>query len=693
VNDLTIENSLEKSRYSTFIFNDATALVEAEASKNIEEEKNNEKFDLLLHTFESSEHVIPQRVMRPSTDKSVSKVTKNETAQKQQQQQKKQKKVRAQSKSKEKNVVSASTWVIRSSKFDVRPDYKKLNEDSSANKVSVIFIESEALILTFRSGKVAKSHVHMMRVLHVLTSDETLSLELAHDESKTYKKARASSDWLLWMKVMKAEVNFLIENEIWELITSSNDRSKSLIDRWIFKIKYELDENILKYKARWVVHEYKQQYEIDYNEIWSEVVKSAIFRMMFDIAATRDLHIEQMNVVIAFLYEFLNELIYVKQSHDFVIDLDLICRLRKALYDLKQASRVWSVMIRSFLNKLDFHEIESDKSLFVSEDKKMFIAIYVDDLLIIEADMSRIDKVKTELKSTFKMTDLGSASHYLDMKIRRDRRRRTLTLLQTIYLETVLGKFGMRNCVSVATSMKASISNSILSSTKQADEDIIYWYEISIDSLMYVMMTTRSDIAFALSVTSRYCSNSNQTHVALITWIFKYIKNTLKVSINFEGSIELEVVRYSDADYNDAVDDRCSTEAWLFLLAEESIFWSVKRQTTSAMSTCEAEYMTLSEIKKKALWLRYIMMNLRLLSFEILTLVWADNKGAIALGENSKFHRKTKHIESKWHWIRSFIEREILLVKFISTISMTVDDLTKILTSKTFRDFRSIMSM
>ncbi len=355
VNDLTIESSLEKSRYSTPIFNDATTLVEAETSKNIEEEKNNEKFDLLLHTFESSEHVISQRIMRSSTDKSVSKVTKNETAQKQQQQQKKQKKVKAQSKSKEKNVVSASTWVIRSSKFDVWPDYKKLNEDSSANKVSVIFIESEALISTFRSEKVAKSHVHMMRVLHVLISDETLSLELAHDKLKMYKKARASSDWLLWMKVMKTEVNFLIENEIWELITSSNDRSKSLINRWVFKIKYKLDENILKYKARWVVHEYKQQYEIDYNEIWSEV----------DIAATRDLHIEQMNVVIVFLYEFLNELIYVKQSHDFVIDLDLICRLRKALYDLKQASRVWSVMIRSFLNKLGFCYDSSLRLFFV----------------------------------------------------------------------------------------------------------------------------------------------------------------------------------------------------------------------------------------------------------------------------------------------------------------------------------------
>ena len=251
----------------------------------------------------------------------------------------------------------------------------------------------------------------------------------------------------------------------------------------------------------------------------------------------------------------------------------------------------------------------------------------------------------------------------------------------------------MQDCVSITTLMKASISNSILLSTKQADEDIIYWYEISIDLLMYVMMTTRSDIVFALSMTSQYCSNSNQTYIALIIWIFKYIKDTLKVSITFEESIELEVVKYSNADYNDAVDDKCSIEIWLFLLAEESIFWSVKRQITSAMSTCEAEYMILSEIKKKALWLRYIMMNLRLLSFKILTLIWADNKNAIALDENSKFHRKTKHIESKWHWIRSFIEREILLVKFISTASMTVDDLTKTLIPKTFRDFRSMMSM
>ena len=350
-------------------------------------------------------------------------------------------------------------------------------------------------------------------------------------------------------------------------------------------------------------------------------------------------------------------------------------------------------MIRSFLNKLEFYETESDKSLFVSKDKKMYIAVYVDDLLIFGADMSRIDKVKSKLKSTFKMTDLGSTSHYLGMKIRRDRSRKTLILLQTTYLETVLKKFGMEDCASVATPMEASVSNSVLPSTEQADEATIYWYGTSVGSLMYAMVTTRSDIAFALSVASRYCSNPSQTHVGIVTRILKYIKGTLGVGITFGGSTELDVIGYSDSDYNGAADGRCSTGAWLFLLGGGPISWSFKRQATSAMSTCEAEYMALSEAGKEALWLRYVMIDLGILNPEASTLLWADNKGAIALGENPEFHRKTKHIESRWHWIRAFIERGILLVQFIPTASMAADGLTKALTPKAFRGFRSMMGM
>ncbi len=131
----------------------------------------------------------------------------------------------------QKKIVPASTRVTRSSKSDVRPNYKKLNEDTSTHRVSVLLAEQKALILTFRSGKTAKSHVHMMRVLHALTSGETLGLGLAHEEPRTYKEARASADWPLWLKVMEHEIESHVKNGTWELVTSLSDRSKALTGR------------------------------------------------------------------------------------------------------------------------------------------------------------------------------------------------------------------------------------------------------------------------------------------------------------------------------------------------------------------------------------------------------------------------------------------------------------------------------
>ena len=141
----------------------------------------------------------------------------------------------------------------------------------------------------------------------------------------------------------------------------------------------------------------------------------------------------------------------MKQPHGFIYDHLLVCKLIKALYGPKQAPRVWSAMIRDFLNKLSFQKIESDKRLFVSKDKHMFIAVYVDDLLIFGADMNRLKKVKDELIDRFKMTDLGPASHYLDMEIGRDRGSRK-----------VLKKFSIKACSLVATPMEPLVSNSTL---------------------------------------------------------------------------------------------------------------------------------------------------------------------------------------------------------------------------------------
>ena len=567
-----------------------------------------------------------------------------------------------------------------------RPDYKKLN-NGTTKRVNLLTSKQ-----CFSSTKVAKSHIHMVRVLHALSSGETLGLGLAHEEPRTYKQAMKSPDWPQWKNAMEDEFNSLTENKTWDLVNLPIKRN-CLTGRWVFKIKLGINGVILKYKARWVVHGYKQEYGVDYAETWSGVVKPPTFRTVFGIAAHRDLHIEQMDVVTAFLYGFLDEEVFVEQPHGFAESPILVCLLRKALYGLKQAPRVWSVMLRNYLNKLGFYETESDKSLFVSEDKQMFIAVYVDDLLIFGKDMERIDLIKDGLKDQFKMTDLGAASHYLGMEIRRNRAGFTINLVQTTYLNKVVKKFGFEGCSTVSTPMDPGLLNSVMPSITQADEDTIRWYGAAVGSLMYAMVTTRPDIAFALSVVSKYCSNPSAAHVGAVDRIFKYIAGTTEIGLTFDGSTDLGLVGYSDADYNGAIDGRCSTGGWLYLFAGGPISWSSKRQSAPAQSTCEAEYMALNEAGKEAIWLRYILRDLGLIKEADSTLLWGDNKGSISLSGNPEFHRKTKHIESKWHWIRKQVELGVLNIQYIPTKLMAADGLTKALPPMAFRTFRGMMNM
>ena len=135
-----------------------------------------------------------------------------------------------------------------------------------------------------------------------------------------------------------------------------------------------------------------------------------------------------MDVVIAFLYGLLDEVVYVKQPHGFVQGV-LICQLKRALYGLKQARKVWYLVIRDFLKEKGFTATNSDQSVFISADKQLFLAIYIDDLLLFGANKSQINTLKKELGYRFRMTDLGDISHYFGMEIRRDREKSALILL------------------------------------------------------------------------------------------------------------------------------------------------------------------------------------------------------------------------------------------------------------------------
>ncbi len=122
------------------------------------------------------------------------------------------------------------------------------------------------------------------------------------------------------------------------------------------------------------------------------------------------------------------------------------------------------------------------------------------------------------------------------------------------------------------------------------------------------------------------------------------------------------------------------------------ISWSSKRQASVSQSSCESEYYALSEAGKEGVLLCLLLQELGYISAAP-TVIWADNQGAIAWAENPEFHKSTKHIDTKFHWVREVIERGVLLLEFLPTRFMAADGLTKPLPPKQFQRFLAMISM
>ena len=171
---------------------------------------------------------------------------------------------------------------------------------------------------------------------------------------------------------------------------------------------------------------------------------------------------------------------------------------------------------------------------------------------------------------------------------------------------------------------------------------------------MYAMTMTRPDLGYALFMVSRYCANPHSTHVAAVVRILRYVCGTLHYGLtNTKG--QPGFVGYTDANWSVAIHGRQSTGGWLFMIGGAPISWSSKHQVSVSQSSCESEYYALSEAGKEEVWLRLLLQELGHISAAP-TVIWANNQGAIALAKNPEFHKRTKHIDTKFQWVREVIE-------------------------------------
>ena len=313
----------------------------------------------------------------------------------------------------------------------------------------------------------------------------------------------------------------------------------------------------------------------------------------------------------------------------------------------------------------------------------------------------RIARAKEELTSAFSMVDMGPISYYLGLQIKRDREQRTIKLSQSIYIEKIVHRFGLQNAKPANTPM---LDEPLLPNDKTATEAEVIKYQEMVGSIMFVMIETRPDIAFATSMVSRFAKNPSKAHFEAVKRIIRYLNTTKDRGITF-GKGDLIIIGYSDSDWAGDRDSRKSTSGFVFMLNNGPVSWCSKKQATVALSSTEAEYIALTLTAREATWLRLLMTELHLLDDnnqyakveviknECSMAVKGDNQSAIALANNPVLHARTKHIDIQHHYIRDEVSEGRIDLTYIPTESMIADGLTKSLSQVKFHRFLQQLHM
>ena len=245
---------------------------------------------------------------------------------------------------------------------------------------------------------------------------------------------------------MQSEIESMGNNQVWNLVDPP-DGVKTIECKWIYKKKKDMDGNVHIYKAWLVAKGFWQVQGVDYDETFSPVVMLKSIWIILAIAAYFNYEIWQMDVKTTFLNGNLTEDVYMMHPEGFVDlkNVGKVCKLQKSIYGLKQASRSWNIRFDEVVKGFGFIKNEEEACVYkkVSGSSVVFLILYVDDILLIGNNIPMLESVKTSLKNSFSMKDLGEAAYILGIKIYRDRSRRLIGLSQDTYIDKVLKRFSM----------------------------------------------------------------------------------------------------------------------------------------------------------------------------------------------------------------------------------------------------------
>ncbi|KAL4366882.1 hypothetical protein GQ457_05G017780 [Hibiscus cannabinus] len=527
------------------------------------------------------------------------------------------------------------------------------------NSVSVEHVDSDKhqplVVSSSRPGRIRKLPHHLkdyeVSLPKTKTSPHTIAQVLSYQnvspkhlsyvsnveilkEPKTYNQAILHDSW---KTAMKEEIIALENNHTWDLVSLPPGK-QTIGCKWVFRTKLKSDGSLERYKARLVAKGYTQQLGIDYIDTFSPVAKLTTIRTILAVAASKNWCLQQLDINNAFLHGYLQEEVYMQPPPGYTDkNSGLVCKLKKSLYGLKQASRKWNERLTSALLDQGFKQASSDSSLFVKGKEEHFIAlvVFVDDIVLVSPSVTAITAIKHFLHETFKIKDLGDLKYFLGFEVARS--SKGINLCQRKYTLELLQEFGFLECL----------------------------------------------ILFLLcKQLSQFLSAPTDLHMVAAHRILRYLKGSPGQGLFFPSSNELKISAFFDSDWASCPDSRKSTTGFCIFLGSALISRKSKKQSMVSRSSSEAEYMALAAVACEIQWIKYLLTDLHILLSS--ANLYCDNLSAIKIAENPVHHERTKHIEIDCHLIREKIRSGLITLLPVSSSNQLADCFTKALSVSIF---------
>ncbi|KAB2615107.1 hypothetical protein D8674_021695 [Pyrus ussuriensis x Pyrus communis] len=427
------------------------------------------------------------------------------------------------------------------------------------------------------------------------------------------------------------------------LVSIANGKHVKVLGKEKIKLMSDEIESI----ALLVARGFTQTFVVDYKETFAPVAKMNSVRVLLSVAVNKGWSMYQMDVKNAFLHGDLEEEVYMRlpPGHPQSQDPDLVCKLHKSIYGLKQSPRAWYAKLSSVLYSVGFKMNGVDSLLFIHTEAggKLVVLIYVDDLIITGDNATEISKLKQSLQQRFAIKDLGVLKYFL--KIEMASSRKGLFLNQWKYVMDLLKDANMSDAKPAITPLDSKLKLN-LGGTPLSD---INSYQRLVGKLIYLMIT-RPNISYAVTIASQFMHSPTIEHLNLVKRILRYLRGSVGRGILMTKNDHTHIMGYCDGDWAGNAIDRKSTSGHCTFVGGNLVTWKSKKQTVIARSSAEAEYRAMASTVCELIWLKGLLCDLGFPTTFPMSL-FCDNQAAMHIASNPVFHEQMKHIEVDCHYV------------------------------------------